>query len=325
MGIRGLYSFLFWSAAKIIRRETLTKWKGKRLGIDILCLLYRSRSMGYPLLLNLSHFLADCKRNDIKIVVVFDGSPPAEKAQIMAVRKKQRDDTDKLCSALESALENNDLSSEQRCLIQDKIQSSRKNVPQIRAEDRDAVKQLLYATGTPFVHALGEADALLAYMEYKGEIDAVVSTDYDFLARGVKHLIVPSSENLQECVFHHLDLESVCAEIGLTESQFREFVCLLGTDYAPGIGKYTSRLLYRRYKLCGSIETLMNRMRLSEDKRENVRLSLQELDISRKNVDDLLRPDQQEKLAKGGSVEPEWIARHLESGEVGEEIKVFLA
>ena len=325
MGIRGLYSFLFWSAAKIIRRETLVAWKGKRIGIDILCLLYRSRSMGYPLLQNLSHFLADCKRNCVEIVVVFDGSPPAEKAQIMAVRKKQREDTDKLCSALESALENTDLSTEQRGILQDKIYSSRKNVPQIRTEDRDAVKQLLYATGTPFVHALGEADALLAYMEHKGEIDAVISTDYDFLARGVKHLIVPSSENLQECVFHHFDLESVCTEIGLTKSQFREFVCLLGTDYAPGIGKYTSRLLYRRYKLCGNIETLMNRMRLAEDKKQNVRLSLQELDISLKSVNDLLRPDQQEKLAKGGSVEPEWIARHLATGEVGNEINVFLA
>ena len=69
----------------------------------------------------------------------------------------------------------------------------------------------------------------------------------------------------------------------------------------------------------------MNRMRLAEEKKQNVRFSLQELDISRKTLDDLLRPDQQEKLAKGGSVEPDWITRHLALGEVGEEIRVFLA
>ena len=324
MGIRGLSSFLFWSSSRD-RRSKLSEWSGKRIGVDILCLLYRSRSVNLSLLHNLSHFLAEARLHKIELIIVFDGSPPPEKAQIMATRKKQREDTDKLCSALESALEGVDLSCEQRDILQDKICSSRKSVPQIRAEDRDAVKQLLYATGTPFVHSLGEADALLAYMEYKGEIDAVVSTDYDFLARGVKNLLVPSTENLQDCTYHNFALADICNDIGLTITQFREFACLLGTDYAPGIGKYTSRLLYRRYKLCGSIETLMNRMRLAEEKKQNVRFSLQELDISRKTLDDLLRPDQQEKLAKGGSVEPDWITRHLALGEVGEEIRVFLA
>lgn len=324
MGIRGLYSFIFWSASKIIQRETLSQWSGKKLGIDILCLLYRSRSVGIPLLWNLSHFISACKLHNIELVVVFDGSPPPEKSEIMAVRKKQREDTDKLCTTLEGALERSDLSTEQRDLITEKIAISRRNVPQIRSEDRDIIKQLLYATGVPFVHSLGEADALLAYLARRGEIDAVVSTDYDFLARGVKNLLVPSSENLADFSFHHFMLPEICKEIGLTEEQFRQFACLLGTDYAPGIGRYTSRLLYRRFKVCGSLDVLMDRLHLSTEKKENVRHSLQELNLENKVLDDLLRSEQQAKMMTPTPIEPEWILPRIETGEICPEMKIFV-
>ena len=75
MGIRGLYSFLFWTAANTIKKQSLADWAGKKIGVDILCLLYRSRSLGIPLLWNLSHFLAACRAQQIQLVVVFDGSP----------------------------------------------------------------------------------------------------------------------------------------------------------------------------------------------------------------------------------------------------------
>ena len=99
MGIRGLYSFLFWQVSNTIRKQCLADWRGKRLGVDILCLLYRSRSVGIPLLWNLSHFLATCRANQIELVVVFDGSPPPEKSEIMAQRRLLRENTDKFCSA----------------------------------------------------------------------------------------------------------------------------------------------------------------------------------------------------------------------------------
>jgi len=327
MGIRGLYSFLFWTASNTIKKQTLSEWSGKRLGVDILCLLYRSRSLGIPLLWNLSHFLATCRAQQIQLVVVFDGSPPPEKSEIMAQRRKLREDTDKFCNALETALEGPELSVEQRKILNQRIQVSRRSVPQIRADDRNEVKQLLYATGTPFVHSQGEADTLLAYMEQKGQIDAVISTDYDFIARGVKNLLVPASENLEGTAFHCFQLDAICTELGLTQQQLREFACLLGTDYAPGLvyqRGQTSRLLYRRFKVLGSLDALMAKMKLPDEKKADVRHSLAELDVENRLLDDLLRTEQQERLAKGSPIEPEWIHRHLANGEVCEGIRVFL-
>ena len=244
----------------------------------------------------------------------------------MAQRRQLRENTDKLCSALETALEGNDLSEEQRVLVSERIRSHRRSVPQIRADDRNEVKQLLYATGTTFVHSMGEADALLAYMERRGEIDAVISTDYDFLARGVKNLLVPTSENLEGTGFHCFNLPGICEELGLTEHQFKEFACLLGTDYAPGLvyqRGLTSRLLYRRYKVLGSLDALMTKMKLTDEKKADVRRSLHELDIDG-GIDALLRADQQERLAKKPEIEPEWIHQHLAAGQVCTGILTFL-
>ena len=327
MGIRGLYSFIFWTVSNRIKKQTLSEWKGKRLGVDILCLLYRSRSIGIPLLWNLSHFLAACRAQQIELVVVFDGSPPPEKSEIMAQRRQLRENTDKFCSALETALEGDDLSQEQRLLVTERIRSQRRSVPQIRAEDRNEVKQLLYATGTTFVHSMGEADALLAYMERRGEIDAVISTDYDFLARGVKNLLVPTSENLEGSGFHCFNLPGICEELGLTEQQFREFACLLGTDYAPGLvyqRGVTTRLLYRRFKVLGSLDTLMAKMKLTDEKKADVRRSLHELEVDGREIGELLRVDQQERLTKKTPMEPDWIHTHLAAGQVCTGILAFL-
>ena len=327
MGIRGLYSFLFWTTSNTIKKQSLADWTGKKIGVDILCLLYRSRSLGIPLLWNLSHFLAACRAQQIQLVVVFDGSPPPEKSEIMAQRRKLREDTDKFCNALETALEGPELSTEQRTILNQRIQTSRRSVPQIRADDRNEIKQLLYATGTPFVHSQGEADSLLAYLEKRGEIDAVISTDYDFLARGVKNLLVPASENLEGTSFHCFQLTPICEELGLTEQQLREFACLLGTDYAPGLvyqRGLNSRLLYRRFKVLGTLDALMTRLKLTDEKKADVFRSLAELNIEGRQLDDLLRVEQQERLAKGSPVEPEWIYKHLASGSVCEGIRIFL-
>ena len=327
MGIRGLYSFLFWTASNTIKKQSLADWAGKKIGVDILCLLYRSRSLGIPLLWNLSHFLAACRAQQIQLVVVFDGSPPPEKSEIMAQRRKLREDTDKFCNALETALEGPELSIEQRKILNQRIQVSRRSVPQIRADDRNEIKQLLYATGTPFVHSQGEADSLLAYLEKRGEIDAVISTDYDFLARGVKNLLVPASENLEGTAFHCFQLNPICTELGLTEQQLREFACLLGTDYAPGLvyqRGLNSRLLYRRFKVLGSLDALMTRLKLTDEKKADVYRSLAELNIEGCQLNDLLRVEQQERLAKGSPIEPEWINQHLATGSVCEGIRIFL-
>lgn len=331
MGIRGLYSFLQKAATKTLEKNELSKWKGKRLGIDILCLLYRSRSAGIPLLQNISSFLAECCYLNIELIVVFDGSPPPQKKYVTAFRKQQREKSDQYCNALEVALERHDLTEEMKNQIQKQIISSRKAVPQIRSDDRDLVKQLFYATGTPFVHSIGEADNLLAYMSLRGEIDAVISTDYDFLARGVRHLIVPENDDLRISRYLHYDLTAICSSLELTPVQFREFACLLGTDYAPGLysagngGTFVNaRFLYKKYKNAGSLSVLLARYGLTQEKCRKIEISLEELSIERKTVDDFIKPDQKAKLERPHIIENNWIQERLKTGELAKETTIFL-
>jgi hypothetical protein len=68
----------------------------------------------------------------------------------------------------------------------------------------------------------------------------------------------------------------------------------------------------------------MTRLKLTDEKRGDVCRSLAELDIGGCQLDDLLRVEQQERLAKGSPIEPEWINRHLATGQVCEGIRIFL-
>ena len=120
---------------------------------------------------------------------------------------------------------------------------------------------------------------------------------------------------------------AICEGLGLTEQQFKEFACLLGTDYAPGLvyqRGLTSRLLYRRFKVLGSLDLLMTKMKLPDEKKADVSRSLAELDVAGRGIGELLRSDQQERLAKKTEIEPDWIARHLIDGSVCDGIRGFL-
>jgi hypothetical protein len=68
----------------------------------------------------------------------------------------------------------------------------------------------------------------------------------------------------------------------------------------------------------------MTRLKLTDEKKADVCRSLTELDTEGCQLDDLLRVEQQERLAKGSPIEPEWINQHLASGSVCEGIRIFL-
>jgi hypothetical protein len=68
----------------------------------------------------------------------------------------------------------------------------------------------------------------------------------------------------------------------------------------------------------------MDRLHLSTEKKENVRHSLQELNLENKVLDDLLRSEQQAKMMTPTPIEPEWILPRIETGEICPEMKIFV-
>ena len=98
------------------------------------------------------------------------------------------------------------------------------------------MKNFLYTCGVLALNAEHEADSVLAVMARTGKVAAVISSDTDFLARGIEHLILPpATGSVPSNQWKYIHLPTLLEEAGLTHDRFIAMCVLLGCDYAPTI------------------------------------------------------------------------------------------
>jgi 5'-3' exonuclease len=188
---------------------------GRRVGIDALSFLYKARATNTPLLEMLSGLVRALRAWGIEPLFVFDGKSPREKDGTRSARRRQKQ----------------------------VAEVAEKPVARVSSEDRNEVKQLLYALGVLALNAEEEADPLLAYMVRNGAIAAVISADMDFLPRGVPLLIIPT--DLTDLVtWHAASLAHIIRQAKLSYTQFVEMCALMGCDYAPTIPTISYKTAY---------------------------------------------------------------------------------
>ena len=164
MGIRNLTRWVKWMGCM----NPTVQWiplKGTRIGIDVLSLLYKARADALPILQVIHCIVVALREREVEPVFVFDGRSPREKAGTRSARRQQKS-----------------------CMSEEDQERHR-----ISSDDRNEVKQLLYALGVLCLNAEEEADSVLAFLARRGDISAVVSTDMDFLPRGIRTLIIPNN------------------------------------------------------------------------------------------------------------------------------------
>lgn len=232
MGIRGLAGFLRWRLPQVRRNIQWNGHVGKRWGIDCSCLLFRARGSGLSQLTVIASLIVRMRSSGIIPVVVFDGRPPAAKATLIEQRREVRDVVLRELAAVqgELTLRGSVMTEFERAILEKKVADLHKKAPQVTRDDKDAVKQFLYAAGVQFVTATGEADDVLAYLCRTGYLHAVISTDMDMFARGVPLLIMP--ETADGSVLTQVATADVLNELGLTYSQFVDACMLMGSDYS---------------------------------------------------------------------------------------------
>lgn len=180
----------------------------------------------------MASLLVRCRRAGVTPVVVFDGRPPAVKSDTIDQRKVQRVAAQKEMADIKAELKDTGVvlteferaDKEHRCTV------LQKKAPQVTHSDKDDLKKFLYAAGVLFITPTGEADDALAYLCRTGEIQAVVSTDMDMLARGVPLLVVP--ETADASVLTGITTAVVLDGLRLTYSQFVDACMLMGSDYS---------------------------------------------------------------------------------------------
>jgi 5'-3' exonuclease len=199
MGIRCLTRWIEWACKDVIQPVDWSSIQG-RIGVDALSLLYRAKMAQNDPVEQLASWILQMRQGGIEPVFVFDGKSPREKERTRLLRNKQR--------------------------------GSDETSVYVHTDDRNRVKQFLYAAGVLFLNAEGEADSVLAYLARMNYITAVVSGDLDFLPRGVRRLILPDGPPNG---WREINLVSILQRSQLSYDQFVRMCVLLGSDYNPSI------------------------------------------------------------------------------------------
>jgi XPG I-region/XPG N-terminal domain len=202
---------------------------GETWGIDCSCLMYRARGVSLSVITVIASIVVRLRRAKIRPIFIFDGKTPAAKSDVVdkrrvarvAAQKEMEEIRSELTSVSHTELEKAEL--EQRCA------TLQKKAPTISTGDRDDIKTFLHAAGILFITAWEEADDVLAYLCRTGEIQAVISTDMDMLARGVPTLIVPETDDAT--VLTEISLGPLLTGLNLTYTQFVDACMLMGSDY----------------------------------------------------------------------------------------------
>jgi flap endonuclease-1 len=263
MGIRGLQNWIRWTVPDTVHNPIWSQLSGKRIGVDILGFLYRAKSRGMYPIVYVAQFIAACKRLNIQPIIIFDGKPPSEKQKIIEQRNALRIESKLKKEAILQTLDY-DCSSDS---VKMELQKLELNSTYFTSDERDQVKQFLYACGILSLNASGEADNTLAYFSRKGWISAVISSDFDLLARGVETLLVPDTNGIPgECGWKQYILSDILMNSALSYEQFVEMCVLMGSDYTANMPSIPYKTAYWTVKHRGSIEYTLARYNIYDYK-----------------------------------------------------------
>ena len=190
----------------------------------------------------------------IKLVFVFDGSPPRLKRREVekrrAVKRKAEEEYREAVDAGDYAK-----------AFSKAVQTSRLTGDMIWD-----TKRLLDLLGVPWVQAPGEGEAQAAHMARKGDVWGSSSRDYDSLLFGTPRLVryltiqgqewLPSKGRARRLEPELIRLESFLSHHGITREQLVDMSMLIGTDFnegVKGIGPKTALKLIREH---GSLEEM---------------------------------------------------------------------
>lgn len=192
----------------------------------------------------------------IKVVYVFDGTPPSLKEVEIKRRAKVKEEA---LVKYEKAVQEH-RTEEARMYAQ---MTSR-----LKDYMEDDAKRLLKLLGIPWIQAPSEGEAQAAHLAKKGDTDFCASQDYDSLLFGAPSLIrnltisgrrkLPRKNVYIEVVPEIIELAKVLNELGVTHEQLVDVGILVGTDFNPdgvkGIGPKTALQLIKEH---GTLENAL--------------------------------------------------------------------
>lgn len=250
MGIRGLQNFIRqYSVPKSLEDLTDPKNQRQKIGIDISFYMYRwqgdiDRILG---------FIKSLQANKQHVILVFDGRAEDGKMWEAQRRREAREIEIQSANKILQMLETEELSDEQRFMLERKAAEHQKRGWSLTKEVRNAIKERFYNEKIPMVKAQGEADGLLATMSARGDLDIIISGDMDLLAMGAKILWTP----LEDCIhYREYNRENILQELGMSDWQFRSLCAMCFTETSQEQNNFSIQQAYQMLKVFRSLTVL---------------------------------------------------------------------
>lgn len=191
----------------------------------------------------------------VKLVFVFDGTPPALKAREVAKRRAVRARYEE---ERDAALARGDAAT----AYAKATMTSRLTRPMI-----DEAKQLLRLMGVPTVQAPSEGEAQAAHMAaVSPDVWAAASKDYDSLLFGAPRLVrflsisgkefLPSQGTFRPIVPETIELEPFLAALGIDRDGLIDLGVLVGTDFNDGVKGIGPKKALKLVQTHGRIEQM---------------------------------------------------------------------
>lgn len=250
MGVRGLQNFIRqYSEPRSLEDLLDPKNQKQKIGIDISFYLYRWQGDIERIL----KFIKSLQENKHHVILAFDGRAEDGKMWEAQRRRDAREVELQSANKILDMLETEDLSDEQRFMLERKAAEHQKRGWSLTKEVRHAIKERFYIEKIPMVKAQGEADGLLASMSARGDLDIVISGDMDLLAMGARILWTP----LEDCIhYREYNRDGILQELGMSDWQFRSLCAMCFTETSQEQNNFNIQQAYQMLKVFRSLTVL---------------------------------------------------------------------
>ncbi|NXN39228.1 GEN endonuclease, partial [Rhinoptilus africanus] len=219
MGVTNL-----WQVLEPVRQPVnLSSLKGKTLAVDLSLWVCEAQTVKKmigvvtkPHLRNLFFRFSFLTSMGIKLVFVMEGEAPKLKADTMSKRNEMRYGPSK------------------------KVGAARTGRSLFKAILKECL-ELLECLGVPWVQAVGEAEAMCAYLNAEGHVDGCITNDGDVFLYGAQTVYRNFAMNAKDPVLDCYTMSSIKEKLGCDRESLIGLGVLLGCDYlpkgVPGVGK----------------------------------------------------------------------------------------
>jgi len=251
--------------SQLVEKEEITieNLNNKRVGIDSYNMLYQFLASirgqdGLPLadshgnitshITGLFYRTINLLEKGVKPIYVFDGIPSELKRETLNKRREVRTDAEKKAS---------------EALQTGKMDDAKKYGSRALKLTKDMVgeaKEFLRLLGIPVVEAPQEGEAQASVMVSKGQLDGVVSQDFDALLFGATQLYrnigfsgkrkVSGKNFYVDIKPEHIELEKILAQLKISRQKLIWLGILVGTDFNdkfPKVGPKTAIKLVQEF------------------------------------------------------------------------------